>query len=306
MAAGLVDRSGALTSARRLPTAVTRDAEVLWSALADLVKGVLDNAPLRPVVCGVGCGGPMTVGGEAVSPLNIPAWRDFPLRQRLTELSGIPTFVDNDAKALALAEGWVGAAAGCKNFMAMVVSTGVGGGIVLDGRLLDGRGGNAGHIGHVVVEPDGHRCGCGAIGCLEAEASGTAIAAITGRPASEAPPEIVARTGVMVGRAVASAVNLLDLPLTVVAGSVALGFAEPFFAAAGRELAARAKMDFSKTARIVPAGCGAEGPLIGAGAVGWRGLDRVAVQPTAATAATAAGIAPADPGGPVTGGARAR
>ena len=68
----------------------------------------------------------------------------------------------------------------------MVVSTGVGGGIVLDGRLLDGSGGNAGHIGHVVVEPDGRACACGGRGCLEAEASGTAIAAVTGRPAAEA------------------------------------------------------------------------------------------------------------------------
>src|SRR5207248_7729092 len=130
----------------------------------------------------VGCGGPMAPGGEAVSPLNIPAWRDFPLRRRLAELTGLPVFVDNDAKALALGEGWVGAAAGERDFIAMVVSTGVGGGIVLDGRLLDGRDGNAGHIGHVNVEPDGHVCGCGARGCLEAEASGTAIRRITGRP----------------------------------------------------------------------------------------------------------------------------
>ena len=113
----------------------------------------------------------------------------------------------------------------------MVVSTGVGGGIVLDGRLLDGRLGNAGHIGHVVVEPDGRPCSCGGRGCLEAEASGTAIAAITGRPARPRPTaEVVDRTGTLVGRAVASVANLLDLDLAVVAGSVALGFGEPFFA----------------------------------------------------------------------------
>ncbi len=107
------------------------------------------------VVCGVGCGGPMSPGGEEVSPLNIEAWRSFPLRSRLAELTGLATFVDNDAKALALGEGWVGAATGRDDYIAMVVSTGVGGGIVLDGRLLGGRLGNAGHIGHVVVEPDG-------------------------------------------------------------------------------------------------------------------------------------------------------
>ncbi len=124
----------------------------------------------------------MTAGGETVSPLNIPAWRDFPLRRRLAEATGLPTWVDNDAKALALGEGWVGAAAGVSDFIAMVVSTGVGGGIVLDGRLLDGADGNAGHIGHVIVEPDGHLCACGARGCLEAEASGSGPAPVH-RPA---------------------------------------------------------------------------------------------------------------------------
>src|SRR5436853_7163438 len=99
----------------------------------------------------------MTAGGELVSPLSIAAWRDFPLRARLADATGVPAFVDNDAKALALGEGWQGAAAGERDFIAMVVSTGVGGGIVLDGRLLDGASGNAGHVGHVIVEPEGRR-----------------------------------------------------------------------------------------------------------------------------------------------------
>jgi glucokinase len=146
----------------------------------------------------------------------------------------------------------------------------VGGGIVLNGRLLDGRLGNAGHIGHVVVEPAGRRCSCGGFGCLEAEASGTAIEAVTGRPPSEASGAVIERTGTLVGRAVASVANLLDLDLAVVAGSVALGFGEPFFAAARAELALRARMDFSRHARIEPAGLGADGPLVGAGALGWR------------------------------------
>jgi glucokinase len=180
--------------------------------------------------------------------------------------------VENDAKALALGEGWRGAAAGVRNFLAMVVSTGVGGGIVLDGRLLDGATGNAGHIGHVIVEPDGRMCPCGAQGCLEAEASGTAIGARMGRPAAEAPTEERARAGRLVGRAVASVANLLDLQLTVVAGSVALGFGEVFFAAAQAELDRLARISFSVGARIVPAGLGDEGPLVGAAAVAWRAL----------------------------------
>lgn len=274
MAAGLVDRHGELAQADHVPTPRSDDPEAVWSGLEELIRGVISHAPKGAIeVCGVGCGGPMERGGASVSPLNIEAWRGFPLRSRVADLVGAPTAVDNDAKALALGEGWRGAAVGSDNFIAMVVSTGVGGGIVLDGALLDGRLGNAGHIGHVVVEPDGRRCSCGGFGCLEAEASGTAIADVTGRPAAEATPEVIERTGTLVGRAVASVANLLDLDLAVVAGSVALGFGEPFFAAARAEIARRARMAFSKATRIVPAGLGASGPLVGAGAVGWRLAD---------------------------------
>jgi glucokinase len=271
LAAGLVDHTGAVLVRHQVSTDGS-GAEGLWGTVAALVDGVLAGAPEGVTVdrCGVGCGGPMEGFGDRVSPVNIPQWRGFPLRDRLAGLLGVPVALDNDAKALALAEGWLGAAVGCPDFLAMVVSTGVGGGIVLNGRLLDGADGNAGHIGHVIVEPDGHRCGCGAQGCLEAEASGTAIAAITGRPAAEATPEMVERTGTLVGRAVASVANLLDLQLAVVGGSVALGFGAEFFAAAQRELAARAQLGFSTSAIAVPAGLGADGPLIGAAAVAWR------------------------------------
>ncbi|MBV8985519.1 MAG: ROK family protein, partial [Acidimicrobiia bacterium] len=249
------------------------DAETLFSVLLAVVDSVGGNGDVS--VCGVGCGGPMSSGGEEVSPLNIPGWRGFPLRRRLADATGLPTFVDNDAKALALGEGWRGAAAGVDNFIAMVVSTGVGGGIVLNGRLLDGESGNAGHIGHVIVEPDGRDCACGGRGCLEAEASGPAIAAVTGRLAAEADAATIARTGTLVGRAVASVVDLLDLRLAVVGGSVALGFGDPFFVAAQAEVEARARIDFARGARIVPVGLGSSGPLIGAGAVGWQGLHEV-------------------------------
>lgn len=277
LAAGLVDTAGTVSLRTQAPTPRSSDTTTVWSALADLVTGVLDRASAAgagvPQACGVGSGGPMEPAGETVSPLNIPALRRFPLRTHLADLTGLPTFVDNDAKALALAEGAWGAAAGRRHYLAMVVSTGVGGGIVLDGRLLDGRLGNAGHIGHVVVEPDGRPCDCGSRGCLEAEASGRAIAARTGRPADEATAAVVARTGTLVGRGVASAAALLDLDLAVVSGSVALGFGEPFFAAARAELAERARLDFLADATIVPGALGATGPLAGAGAVGLRGLE---------------------------------
>lgn len=242
-------------------------ADGLFAALGDLLEDRISASSIHPEAIGVGCGGPMSAGGESVSPLNIPQWRGFPLRARLAQRFELPTFVDNDAKALALGEGWLGAARGEDDYLAMVVSTGVGAGIVLDGRLLDGAHGNAGHLGHVIVEPLGRVCACGARGCLEAEVSGTAIAAVTGAPAQDAPHAVRVRSGRLVGRAVASVANLLDLRLAVVAGSVALGFGATFFDAANEELERCARLDFSRGARIVPSGCGRHGPLLGAAAV---------------------------------------
>jgi glucokinase len=268
----------------RIRTPRATDANALFRVLADLVAIALLQADMRgPIVtCGVGCGGPMGPGGEQVSPLNIPAWRDFPLKASLvgylgdagqSELRALR--IDNDAKALALGEGWLGAARGVENFIGMVVSTGVGGGIVLDGRLLDGAAGNAGHIGHVIVEPEGRICGCGARGCLEAEASGTGIEAATGAPAEQASPAVVERTGRLVGRAIGSVANLLDLELAVVAGSVALGYGTSFFLAAQREVHAVARLQFSRACRVEPAALGETAPLIGAAALGWRQLERL-------------------------------
>ena len=268
---GLVDRAGDILARSRISSSFEH-GENLFEQVVILAGQMIDGAGVRPDVVGVGCGGPMRTGGAEVSPLNIPAWRGFPLRSRLVGHFGLPCFVDNDAKALALAEGWLGAATGVRNYLAMVVSTGVGAGIVLDGRLLDGEEGNAGHLGHVVVEPGGPRCACGASGCLEALASGTALAAELGHPPAQASIEVRERTGRYVGRAVATAVNLLDIRLAVVAGSVALGFGEPFFTAANEELVAGCGLGFTKGARIVPAGLGGDGPLVGAAAVGLRGL----------------------------------
>ena len=152
LAAGLVRDDGTLVSRVDAPTPLDVGADALFATLTDLVDRL--DAP-GAVAVGVGCGGPMDAGGEHVSPLNIHAWRGFPLRARLAAHTGRPTWVDNDAKALALGEGWTGAARGARDYIGMVVSTGVGGGIVLDGRLLDGADGNAGHIGHVIVEPAG-------------------------------------------------------------------------------------------------------------------------------------------------------
>lgn len=280
MAAGLMTLRGDLVDRAQVPVDHSLNDHELFESLAGLVDSMLVRAEehheMVPLAVGVGSAGPLEMNVESVSPLNIHAWRNFPLRAQLHELTGLPVFGDLDAKSLAMAEGWLGAAQGRQNFMAMVVSTGVGGGVVINGQVLDGATGNAGHIGHIVVEPNGRRCSCGSRGCLEAEASGRAIEAITGRPPTEPSYEIMQRTGELVGRAVASVTNLLDLDLTVVGGSVALGFGATFFNSAQAALDRHSRLEFSRGARITPARLGDRGPLIGAGAVAVRGLRRAA------------------------------
>lgn len=275
---GVVNRLGQLLDRETIAVNHSLSAEDLFADLGHVVRRQIsrafDHHKCTPVVVGVGSAGPITHNVASVSPLNIRAWVDFQLQHKLIEVSGLPVFGDGDAKALALAEGWLGAAKGCNNFMAMVVSTGVGAGIVLNGELLSGATGNAGHVGHVVVEPNGRRCSCGGQGCLEAEASGLAIEAITGRSPTEPTYEIMQRTGRLVGQAAASICNFLDLELVVVGGGVALGFGATFFASAQEKMDELCRLDFSRKARIIPVALGSEGGLIGAAAVGWRGLNR--------------------------------
>jgi glucokinase len=271
IAAGVVDASGALLRSASVPTPCGADPEEVFAALTTAVAQV-DPAGVRAV--GVGSAGPMTDGGATVSPLNIPGWRGFPLLARVSETYGLPAVVDGDAKALAVGEGWQGAAVGQRDFLAMVVSTGVGGGLVVDGRLLDGASGNAGHVGHVIVVAGGARCGCGGSGCLEAEISGTALRRRTGVPAQDAGPDEVERAGRLLGLGLASVVNLLDLSVVLVGGSVALGFGDPFFAAANAALRESSRLGYTSGCSVQPVGLGAEGPLVGAAGLAFRLLGR--------------------------------
>lgn len=269
IAAGVVDADGTLLRSASVSTPREQDPEAVMNALLSAVRRA---EPEGALAVGVGCAGPMTAGGETVSPLNIPGWEGFPLASRLRKALDLPIVVDGDAKALAVGEGWRGAAAGVASYLAMVVSTGVGGGLVVDGRLLHGGDGNAGHVGHVVVVPDGALCGCGGRGCLEAEMSGTAIARRTGAPAQKAPLAEVLRAGKLLGQGLGSVVNLLDLELVAIGGSVALGYGGPFFSAVARGLHATSRLGFTQNCRIEPVGLGKDGPLIGAGALAWQRL----------------------------------
>jgi glucokinase len=204
------------------------------------------------------------LGGESVSPLNIPDWRGFGLLSAVERATGLKTYIANDAQALVLGEVWCGSAVGISDVIGMVVSTGVGGGIVSNNKLVKGQLGNAGHIGHVIVEPDGRLCECGAYGCLEAHVSGRSIEAMTGKASEHATTEVKIDAGKLVGRALASVGALMDLQLCVIGGSVALGFGAPFFKAVQHELDRSARLEFIRGMKVLPVGLGSSAPLIGA------------------------------------------
>lgn len=263
LSVGVVSTTGEVLSHGR---ALTPQVNV-WQALQELITDQATNSSVDLIACGVGCGGPMEPQGEYVSTLHIPEWRDFPLRAKLQELVQLPVYIDGDAKALVQGEVWCGAVAGQTDVIGMVVSTGVGGGIISQGKVLDGRSGNAGHIGHVIVVPDGRLCACGSHGCLEAHASGRSIEAITGKPAAQASAQVIAETGRLVARALVSVGAAVDLRSAVIAGSVALGFGKPFFESVQSELDRSAKIGFVQGFSVCPAGLGPLSPLVGAAAV---------------------------------------
>ena len=260
LAVGVVSTSGVLLSRMQTQTPATD----VWGVLKKLIDAQMLQSPVRLEACGVGCGGPMTLGGEHVSPLNIADWRGFGLRSAVEQATGLTTYIANDAQALVLGEVWCGIAVGISDVIGMVVSTGVGGGIVSNNKLITGHLGNAGHIGHVIVEPDGRLCECGAHGCLEAHVSGKSIEAIIGRPSQEATDDVKITAGKLVGRALVSVGALMDLQLCVIGGSVALGFGALFFDAVQHELDRSARLEFIRGMKVLPVGLGDAAPLIGA------------------------------------------
>lgn len=291
MAVGLVEPGGRLAASARAQTPGGTGAEQLWRTLDTLCTRLLDGqhvtAPDGLAGVGCGCGGPVEWPAGRVSPLNIPAWRSFPLRDRLAErFPGVPVRLHNDAICMAAGEHWRGAGRDRRAMLGMVVSTGVGGGLVLDGRLTNGATGNAGHIGHVVVDPGGPDCVCGGRGCLEAIARGPALAAwaqgegwrpgqspVTARDlagdAARGDPigaAAMRRAGRALGVAIASAVHLCDLELVVIGGGLAQ--AGPLlFGPLEETLRAHARLGYARNVPVVTAGLGQSAGLIGAAAL---------------------------------------
>lgn len=277
VAAALVDSDGAVLRTARRPTAT----DDVWAACVAALREVADGEQVSAV--GIGCAGPIDVRTATVSPLNIPAWRGFPLVSSVArEFRDADVRLGGDGACMAMAEYRFGAGRGVPSLMGVVVSTGVGGGLVLGGQLVSGRSGNAGHIGHVVVEPGGAVCACGGVGCLEAVASGPsavrwarargwsgadAVAlAADARAGGQLAVGALARAGNGLGQAFASAAALVDVDLVVLGGGFAAAGAplwEPMRAAVTRH----ARLGFARELRVVPAALGAESGLVGAAAL---------------------------------------
>ena len=169
-----------------------------WVTLAAVLDEARGGQRVRGV--GIACGGPLDPVADTVSPINIDGWDGFPLRSRVAELMpGVPVKLAGDAVCMALGEARHGAGRGVPDLLGVVVSTGVGGGLVAGGRAVLGRTGNAGHVGHVVVEPDGAACTCGGRGCLETFRAGN----------------------LALGRALVSVAAVCDLDLVAIGGGVA-------------------------------------------------------------------------------------
>jgi predicted NBD/HSP70 family sugar kinase len=285
--AALVDDRGRLVPGSRhrrptgaLATSVELDASV-QSAVEAARAALPADASLAGV--GVGCAGPVDVERGLVSPLNLVAWRDHPLVASVAAVvPEAPVTLRIDGLCIALAEHWVGAGRDVPNLLGMIVSTGVGGGLVLGGRAAPSPTGNGGHIGHIEVGGFDDACACGGRGCLEAVASGPrtvawartqgftgetgedlALAHAAGDPIAVA---AVARAGDAIGHAVASAASLLDLDVVAIGG----GFSRvspALFEHARAAVAERRAFSFVSRVRIVPSGLSDEGPLIGAAAL---------------------------------------
>jgi glucokinase len=272
----------------------TDPAEVFLTVSEVVAELAEDPRWARVDRVGVGSAGPVDIAKGTVSPVNISAWRDFPLAaevRALPQVAGAPVALGGDAVAMTAAEHWRGAARGFANALCLVVSTGVGAGLVLDGRVYSGPTGNAGHLGHITVDLDGEPCPCGSRGCLERVASGTAIAswalAQGWRPADDAtaghapnaaavadsaragdPVALAAfdRAGRALAAGIAATATLVELDVAVLGGGV-LRAGELLLTPLRRHLESYATLPFTRHLTVRAAELGTDAGLIGAAAL---------------------------------------
>ncbi|EMF22240.1 ROK family protein [Streptomyces pseudogriseolus] len=288
IAGALVDREGRIQARAQRPTPAREDGDTVMAAVAAVI-GDLTGSPLweRAGAVGIGSAGPVDASTGTVSPVNVPGWRDYPLVAGVRDAAGgLPVELIGDGVAITAAEHWQGAARGHDNALCMVVSTGVGGGLVLGGRLHPGPTGNAGHIGHISVDLDGDPCPCGARGCVERIASGpniarraldngwrpgpdgdtsaaaVAAAARAGDPVAVASFERAARA---LAAGIAATATLVEIDIAVIGGGVGKA-GEVLFAPLRKALTEYATLSFVQRLTVVPAQMGTDAGLVGAAA----------------------------------------
>ncbi len=180
LATVVADKTGHILGKVRKPTHSEKGPEYAIGLLFDMVREVVNQVGLEQTsisAIGVSCGGPLdTKTGVVYSPPNLPGWDALPLKALLKSEFQVPVIIENDANASALAEFRFGGGRGYSAVLYMTMSTGIGGGIVIDGQVYHGANDSAGEVGHQILLPNGPRCGCGKRGCLEALCSGPAIA----------------------------------------------------------------------------------------------------------------------------------
>jgi len=284
IAAGLVDADGALLHHAKLPTP-DGDAEAVWTVVDTLVTEALAEAGGRVRGVGISSAGPIDLPAGTVSPINITQWQGFPIVERVSTLTGAPVRLGGDGLCMALGERWRGAGVGASFLLGMVVSTGVGGGLVLDAAPYDGRTGNAGHVGHVVVDQDGEPCSCGGRGCVETVAAGPRMAQWARKNGWDAPAgadakeladaanagnpvalQAFRRGATAVAAMIASVSAVCDLDLVVVGGGVAKSGAL-LFDPLREALSTYARLEFLRGLRVLPAELGSDAGLVGAAAL---------------------------------------
>ncbi|MBD0415062.1 ROK family protein [Oryzicola mucosus] len=280
--AALVDRSGALHARHETLTAAQAGPQAVVTQIADLVAIVTSGVSQEQLVgAGVCCPGPLdTTRGYALGVPTLAEFIDIPIAEMIAEALGMPLRLENDGVAAAHGEWRFGAGRGHDNLVYVTVSTGVGGGVVTDGRLLHGRKGMAGHVGHMVIAPDGERCSCGARGCWEAYASGTAFARrIAARSGYAGPAAVFAAAGAgeavaldlvaqqadYLGIGISSLLHLYSPDVVVLGGGVANGLGLMVTAIRTR-IEANAMPAF-RDVPVVPAGLGENAGLVGAAAL---------------------------------------
>ncbi|MFG6503440.1 ROK family protein [Microbacterium sp. P05] len=286
--AALVTANGQLVagSRHRAPTGRERSAEELDASVRTVVESALAAVQPRQRLLGAGVGsaGPVFSPDGEISPLNLPQWRRHRIAERVTALTGLPTVVRLDGQCLALAEAWVGNLVGTRNAMALVVSTGVGSGLIVDGRLLSGGTGNAGHLGQMLIrevaagqDPDEASVerissGTGSVAWARANGwegtTGEELVAdsLRGHPTAVA---AIQRSVNGLAEAIASVGALVDIEAVSIAGGFALGYPR-YIEEVSAALARYNVLEHTTRITVHRSSLGGDAPLIGAGGLVWR------------------------------------